>query len=154
MKLKFSAAATLLSGFMPLMAYADLPGDHPGYLHALSDLHAARWDLQHRPGEAAVSVQEDIAISEIDRAIGEARKAAHDDAKDLNNHPPEDGSLDHPGRLHHAVELLEKAHGDLMEEEDNPTARSLKRRALDHVDKALEATKHAIRDFEHSHSGS
>jgi hypothetical protein len=152
MKLRFSAIAVLFSGLLPLIACAELPGDHPGYLHALSDLHTARWNLQHRPGEAPVSTQEDIAISEIDRAIGEARKAARDDAKDINSHPGEDANLDHPGRLHHAIELLEKAHDDLAQEEDNPVARSIKRRAIDHVDKALTATRQAVHDFEHSHS--
>ncbi|MEH2129414.1 MAG: hypothetical protein V7K86_01855, partial [Nostoc sp.] len=35
-------------------AYADLPGKHPYYLHALTDLRTARWLLEHRPGDAAV----------------------------------------------------------------------------------------------------
>jgi hypothetical protein len=151
MKLKLFAVATLLPLLLPIAAYADLPGDHPGYLHALSDLRAARWNLQHRPGEVAVSTQEDIAISEIDRAIGETKKAAREDAKNLKDRVHEDANLDHPGRLHHAVELLGKAHDDLTGEEDNPEARSLKHRALDHVDRAIEAAKHAIRDIEHSH---
>jgi len=151
MKLKLFTVATLLPLLLPIAAHADIPGDHPGYLHALSDLRAARWNLQHRPGEVAVSTQEDIAISEIDRAIGEAKKAAREDAKNINDRVHEDANLDHPGRLRHAVELLEKAHGDLDGEEDNPEARSLKHRALDHVDRAIEAAKHAIRDIEHSH---
>ena len=150
MKLKLSATAALLSILLPLAAHADLPGDHPAYLHALTDLRTARWNLGHRSGDAAVSTQEDIAITEIDRAIGEVKKAAREDRKNLNDHPQEDANLDHPGRLHHAIELLEKAHGDLDHEEDNPEVRGLKRRALDHVDRAIEAAKHAIRDVEHN----
>jgi hypothetical protein len=138
--------AVLLS----LAAHADLPGDHPGYLHALSDLRAARWNLQHRPGDAAVSTQEDIAITEIDHAIREVKKAATDDAKNLNDHPHEDVGLNRPGRLHHAVELLEKAHADLEREEDNPEARGSKHRALQHVDRAIEAARHAVGDVEHN----
>ncbi len=151
MKLKLIAIAVLMTAALPFAAHADLPGDHPGYLHALSDLRAARWNLGHRPGDTAVSIQEDIAITEIDRAIGEVKKAAREDAKNLNARPQDDANLDRSGRLHHAVELLQQAHGDLDREEDNPEARGLKRRALEHVDLAVEAARHAIRDIEKGH---
>ncbi|HEY8024274.1 MAG TPA: hypothetical protein VIF60_06895 [Burkholderiaceae bacterium] len=149
MKLKPTIIALLAAVALPLAAHADLPGDHPGYLHALTDLRAARWNLGHRPGDAAVSTQEDIAITEIDRAIGEVKKAAREDDKNLRARAQEDANLDHPGRLHHAVDLLRAAHGDLDREEDNPQARAWKHRALEHVDRAIEATQHAIRDVEH-----
>jgi hypothetical protein len=60
----------LLAGFLlaltlPFAANADLPGKHPAYLHALTDLRAARWMVEHRPGDAAVSAQEDLAVAEI-----------------------------------------------------------------------------------------
>ena len=53
MKLKI---LTIFGGLLllPLFANADLPGKHPYYLHALSDLRTARWMLEHRPGDAAV----------------------------------------------------------------------------------------------------
>ena len=35
---------------MTTIAYADLPGRHPAYLHALTDLRTARWMVEHRPG--------------------------------------------------------------------------------------------------------
>ena len=149
MNLKLTAIAALAAALLPLAAQADVPGAHPGYLHALSDLRAARWNLEHRPGDVAVSTQEDIAISEIDRAIGEVQKAAIRDGKDVFNKPREDANLDHPGRLHHAVEMLQAAQNDLAQEEDNPESRGLKHRALDHVGLALEAARHAIRDVEH-----
>jgi hypothetical protein len=73
----------LLSGLLlvaaPFAANADLPGKHPFYLHALSDLRAARWLIEHRPGDAVVSGQEDVAVAEIDKAIGEIKRAAIDD---------------------------------------------------------------------------
>jgi hypothetical protein len=148
MKLKLTATAALFAIILPFAAHADTPGDHPGYLHALSDLRAARWNLEHRPGDLAITVQEELAISEVDRAVGEVKKAALEDAKNLANKPYEDAALDRPGRLHHAVELLEKAHDDLDREEDNPAARGLKHRAMEHVDRAIEAARHAIRDVE------
>jgi hypothetical protein len=143
--MKLSVSAIMIATLLPLTACADLPGEHPGYLHALTDLRDARWNLEHRPGDAAVSAQEDVAIVEIDRAIGEVKQAAREDEKNLGYHPPEDAKLNHAGRLHHAVELLQKAHNDLAREEDNPEARELKHRAVDHVDRALEAAKQAVR---------
>jgi hypothetical protein len=128
----------------PLVANADLPGKHPAYLHALSDLRSARWMLEHRPGGAAVSGQEDVAITEIDRAIGEIKKAAIDDGKNLNDHPAVDVPGDNPGRLHKALELLHKAHGDVSHEEDDPMTQGLRDRALGHIHAAVLATKSAL----------
>jgi|SRR6185437_13623977 len=150
MKLK---SRLLLSGLLlvaaPLAANADLPGRHPYYLHALSDLRAARWMLEHRPGDAAVSSQEDVAVAEIDKAIGEIRKASIDDGKDIHDHPAVQGPNDHPGRLHKAAELLRKVHGDVAREEDDPMTRGLRDRAIMHIDEALHATEHAIGDVKH-----
>jgi hypothetical protein len=143
------AALALCASFAPLSACAgDLPGKHPAYLHALTDLRAARWNLEHRPGDAAVSSQEDVAIVETDRAIHEARTAAMEDGKNVEDHPAEDAHLDRPGRLHHALDLLRKAKDDVAREEDNPESRNLRNRIVEHVDLALEATKHAIHDVE------
>jgi hypothetical protein len=147
MKLK---TRLLLSGLLlvavPFAANADMPGKHPAYLHALSDLRAARWMLEHRPGDAAVSAQEDVAITEIDKAIGEIKKASIDDGKDIHDHPPVQIGNDRPGRLHKAVELLQKVHSDVAREEDDPFTRGLRDRAIMHIDEALHATQHAIGD--------
>ena len=135
---------------LPLTASADSPGAHPYYLHALSDLRAARWMLEHRPGDAAVSGQEDIAISEIDAAINEIKHASIDDGKDLKDHPGADVP-EHRGRLHKARDLLLKVHADVAREEDDPMSRPWRNRAVGHIDAALEATKHAIHDVEAGH---
>ncbi|QNK03790.1 hypothetical protein H8F01_11550 [Dyella telluris] len=131
---------------LPLSAHADMPGHHPAYLHALSDLRAARWMIAHRPGDAAVSSQEDIAITEIDRAIGEIKHAAYDDGKNLDDHPQVDAPMDQPGRLHQAADLLARVHHDIDREEDDPMTRDLKHRALMHVEQAQAAVDHAIDD--------
>ena len=147
MKLK---SRLLLSGLLlavlPFAANADMPGKHPYYLHALSDLRAARWMLSHRPGDPAVSAQEDVAITEIDKAIGEIKKASIDDGKNLEDHPPVQGINDRPGRLHKALELLRKVHGDVAREEDDPFTKGLRDRAIMHIDEATHATEHAIGD--------
>ena len=124
------------------------PAHHPAYLHALTDLRDARWNLEHRPGDAAVSAQEDIAIVEIDRAIGDARTAAAEDGKNVYQHPPEDARLDARGRLHHAEELLHKAHNDVAQVESNGQAVELRNRVIGHIDAAIQATQRAIRIVE------
>lgn len=139
-------AAVLVPG---APALADLPGRHPAYLHGLSDLRAARWMLEHRPGDARVSGHEDVAIQQIDATIRDLRAASIDDGKDLHDHPGIDLPPDHPGRLHRALELLRGVHGDVAREEDDPTARDLRHRSLEHVDAAVRQTEAAIGDVEH-----
>lgn len=148
MKITFFATAALLVNVLPLSACAELTGQHLGYQHALTELRAARWNLEHRAGDAAISGREDIAIIQIDRAIGEIKKAATDDGKDLNNHPQEDSKLDHSGRLHHALALLKKALGYLAGEENNPQNLDLKHHSAEHVDAAISATEQVIHDVE------
>ena len=72
--IKLAIPAVLFLSSAPAMA--DLPGKHPGFLHALTDLRTARWFLNHQPGDAKVYGDEDVAITEIDAAIGEIKKAA------------------------------------------------------------------------------
>jgi len=138
--------ATLVA--LPFAANADLPGKHPAYLHALTDLRSARWMLEHRPGDPAVSGREDESITEIDAAIGEIKRAAIDDGKDIHDHPAVDAPADRPGRLHKALELLRKAHDDVAREEDDPATRGLRNRSVGHIDGAIHATEHAIHDVE------
>jgi hypothetical protein len=124
------------------------PSRHPAYLRALSDLRTARWMLEHRPGDIAVSAHESEAIGEIDRAIGELKRAAIDDGKNIHDHPPADLPNDYRGRLHKAADLLRKVRADTYREEDNPTAKGLRDRAIGHIDAALHATEQAIHDVE------
>jgi hypothetical protein len=143
------ATLALAASFASLGASAaDLPGRHPAYLHALTDLRDARWNLEHRPGDAAVSTQEDVAIVETDRAINDARTAAIEDGKNVYQHPPEDARIDRRGRLHHAAELLRKARQDVAQGESNPQTVELRNRVIGHIDAALQATDRAIRDVE------
>ena len=139
-------SALLLLLALPFAANADLPGKHPYYLHALSDLRTARWMLEHRPGDAAVSAQEDVAVAEIDKAIGEIKRASIDDGKDIHDHPAVDVPGNHPGRLHKARELLRKVHSDVDREEDDPMTKGLKDRAVHHIDEAIHATDRALKD--------
>jgi hypothetical protein len=142
-KLAFIVSALLL--FVPGYSAAKPvpPRDHPAYLHALTDLRHARAHLE-RPDGGELKEQEKKAIHEIDEAIGEIKRASIDDGKDLNDHPPVDAKVDWRGRLHRALELLNKAHNDVAQEEDNGFAQGLQQRALEHIDKAHHHVEEAI----------
>jgi len=139
-------AGILLALTLSFAASADVPGKHPAYLHALTDLRTARWMLEHRPGDAAVSAHEDVAIAEIDAAIREIKHAAIDDGKNIEDHPRVDVPNNRPGRLHKALELLHKVHSDVAREEDDPMTRGLRDRAVGHIDAAIHATDGAVAD--------
>ncbi len=135
--------ALAILGLTPLASMAQaLPGKHPGYLHSLTDLRTARWFLYHQPGDSVVAGDEDIAIAEIDAAIGEIKRASIDDGKDLNDHPAVD-TREHGSRLLKSIETLRKARHDIEGEEDNPGARELRHRAFEHIDKAIRAAESA-----------
>jgi hypothetical protein len=116
---------------------------HPAYLHALTDLRDARANLQ-RPDGGALKAEENAAIHDIDKAISELKRAAIDDGKNLEDHPPVDAHLAWTGRLHHARELLDKAHNDVAKEEDNPAAQGLKQRVLEHIAHAHQHVDEAL----------
>jgi hypothetical protein len=147
--MKLGGFALVTISLITLAARADVPGRHPAFLHVLTDLRDARWNLEHREGDTAVRINEEEATAEVDRAIEEIKRAAIDDGKNLTVHPREDARLDRPGRLHHAVELLRKARADASGEEDNPETRGLRHRAIEHIDAAIGATERAIYDLEH-----
>ena len=119
--------------------------EHPHYLHALSDLRWARSFLD-RPQESNVMRDQYEAVQEIDHAINEIKRASIDDRKGLEDHPPIDSHLDHRGRLHQVMELLDSANRDLHAEEDNYAALGWRNAAIHHVDEAKKAVFHAMED--------
>ena len=119
--------------------------EHPYYLHALSDLRAARWMLDHRPGNWQQTQDEIEAVRRIDAAINEIKRAAIDDGKNLNDHPRVDEIMEHSGRLRAALGFLEKARQDVNQEEDNRFADGLKDRSLQHINEAINRTRKAMR---------
>jgi hypothetical protein len=145
---KYLLAAVAGMSFISCAALADMPGKHPAYMHALSDLSAAKWMLENSPGNAAVSGNEDMAIHEINAAYGNIKKAAIYDGKDMNFHPAPDTPNDYRGRLHKAVDLLNKVRSDVAREEDDPAAQGFQANALGHIDAAIQAAKHAVYEAE------
>jgi len=138
----FAAAIALL----PAAANAQqVPGPHPAYLHALSDLRYARALLSEGWQYPNVRREDDHAIAEIDAAINEIKRASFDDGKDLREHPPIDSRLGWRDRFGKANELLDRAHHDLDRAEDVPQSRGLRNRALMHIDEAHNTVDHAWR---------
>ena len=138
---------TLLVLVCAYVVPVDLLGAHPAYLHALSDLRAARAHIERATGNMRRNWDERVAIKEIDAAIREIKEASIDDGKNLNDHPPVDARMDYPGRLRRALELLRRAEKDCMEEEDNGFARGLRARALGHIREAIRFTREGIATF-------
>jgi hypothetical protein len=126
------------------ITFADEPGRHPAYLHALTDLRHARAHLEDLAPTHHMDKEEQHAIAEIDRAIDEIKRASIDDGKNLNDHPPVDAHMERRGRYHSALELLDKAHNDIAREEDDPSVRGLRDRALRHMDEAHRIVDHLI----------
>jgi hypothetical protein len=141
---KVVSSVAILTALFVLCAVSGLAQNrHPSYLHALADLRHARAHLE-RPNHGELREQERRAIHDIDEAISEIKRASIDDGKDLNDHPPVDARLDWRGRLHRALELVNKAHNDVSHEEDNSFAQGLQQRALRHIDEARHHIEEAI----------
>ena len=147
MKWKAVLSVVALAMSMPLLAHAQVPGRHPAYLHALTDLHDARWFLEHRPG-GPMEEREYHAIHEVDRAIEEVQRAAYYDGKNVYDHPPEDAYPDAPGRLRRVSELLRRARDDVAQPEDNFQVRDLQYRAVEHIDNAIRISEAIMIDRE------
>jgi hypothetical protein len=138
---KMKTIATFLLAFTAVTA--SVAQEHPAYLHALSNLRAARWMIDHRPGNWVASVDETAAVREIDQAINEIKLASIDDGKNVNDHPQDAEIPQRPGRLTKAIEWLRKARTEIEQHEDNDFAKGLRRRAFQHIDEAIRLTEKA-----------
>jgi len=131
---RYCAVIVFLLAVCATLTFADQPGRHPAYLHALTDLRHARAHLERSTPNERINREEERAIAEIDRAIAEIKQAAIDDGKNLYDHPPVDAHLGHRGRYRRTLELLNTARHDIMAREDSYFAHGLRRRALEHID--------------------
>jgi hypothetical protein len=130
----------------PLAALAqEVPGPHPAYLHALSDLRAARHYLNDGWAWEPVRRDDNAAIGQIDAAIREIKHAAIDDGKGDADRFPIDRGLSPHDRFRKANELLGAAHHDLDHAEDVPESRDLRNRAIGHIDAAHHIVDNAAR---------
>ena len=120
------------------------PGQHPEFLHALTDLRAARGYLEKMTPNEAVDADTSSAVHEIDSAIVLLKQASIDDGKNLNDHPPIDAHMQRSGRLSSAKQLLDQAHADVKQPEGDPAAAALQGRILAHIDAAHKYINQAI----------
>ncbi|MEI9971221.1 MAG: hypothetical protein WDO73_03720 [Ignavibacteriota bacterium] len=118
---------------------------HPRYLSALSDLRYAR-ALIWRPDFREVMRDQRAAVEEIDRAIAEAKRAAIDDGKNIDDHPPIDTRMGWEGRFRKAVEMLNAAIGDLSFTETNMAAAPWRDAARANAERARGFVEKAMRD--------
>jgi hypothetical protein len=144
--LKILTIAAIAVLMMPVAAQAQWWQQHPGYVHAMSNLRTAYWLIQHRESQdPAANGEERRALKDVRYAYQELKDAAILDDKNIDDQPPADTPFyDHRGRLHKALDLLRDAHDQVDREEDDPAARGLKHRALKRIDDAAASTDAAI----------
>jgi len=130
---------------MPVAAPPPPPAVHPAYLRAIADLRYAR-ALLFRPDWREVMRDQRAAVDEISASIDEAKHAAIDDGKNIDDHPPIDRALGWEGRFHQAMELLNSAERDLAQAETNGAAAGWRNAALNHVRAAKGFVNRAMRD--------
>jgi len=110
---------------------------HPYYLQALSDLHAAKWNIEHCPSSSKTADDKEKAANEINAEISAINRAAINDGKDIQDHQKADEALDAQGHLHRALDLLEKTRMSLSHEQDDSTTRGLRKASFLHLCKAI-----------------
>lgn len=111
---------------------------HPELQHAMANLHEANKQLLaiHK---SSATADIDSANKEIVAAYDELRAAATDDDKKMAETFPPENESGNTGLLHKVRHLLEVAHKETAEQEDDVKAQSAQQDALKHID---EATKH------------
>jgi len=130
-----TVCALLLAAGTP-NAKAEVPGPHPGYMHAIRNLRQARGFLEtnfSNPGQAQAA---GAAIHEIDAAIADLKQAAATNGANVGEVPPANGNLPPEGRFHQVAGLLHQARSDAGGQESDPVAVPAQGRALKHIDEA------------------
>ena len=100
--------------------------------------------IEHRPGGWTRTANEIEAVKQIDAAINEIKMASIDDGKDINDHVAMDEKPDLAGRLHDALQYLNKARADVGQDEDSGLAKGLQKRAFLNIDAAIKSVRAAI----------
>ncbi|MBD2527394.1 hypothetical protein [Nostoc sp. FACHB-133] len=138
------SAIGLLTGLLTVslgngIALADIPGNHPFYLHARSDLRKAELMLE-TPDEYNVTQEARIAAQKVHQAIEDIDVAGILDAKNINDYPQIDTWLNHRDKFQKIYTLLQRADQDLSREEDNNFVIGWRNRAEANINRAKHYT--------------
>jgi hypothetical protein len=144
MTIGFSAFAVAFLAAYPA-AFGDVPGRHPAYLDARTDLRRAE-RLMEWPEFRNVKHELDDSARHVREAIREIDAAAIWDRKNLEDNPRVDNYADRAGRFRAIAQFLFRAKRDIEREEDNPSARAWRNRATKNIDEAIAAVHRAARD--------
>jgi hypothetical protein len=143
--MKKSILSIVIIAVAMMTSVSAFAGEHPAYLHALADLRAARWLIDHHPAKDWKQSEDEAgAVRAIDAAINEIKHAAIDDHKDLNDHTGVQEIPERQSRLRKAAELLKRTREDINQHEENGFAQGLRDRAIRQIDEALRLTQRAI----------
>jgi hypothetical protein len=126
---------TLLLMGGSMRVYADAPGAHPTYMHAIEYLRQARNVLDVHFSQSNLERARQEAIPKIDQAITNLRDAAQLDEKKVNEIPPP-ANLDEKGRFHQAAQMLDMAKKNSEGPEADPHAKPLRDKAWKEIDEA------------------
>jgi len=139
-------AALAVAGILTIPAlFGDVPGRHPAYLRARTDLRRAE-RLMAWPEFRNVRHELDESANHVREAIREIDAAARWDRKDLEDHPRLDTYPRRADRFRAIAQFLYSAKRDIEREEDNPAARGWRDRAIHHIDEAIGSVHRAARD--------
>ncbi len=137
----------LVAGVILTLTFcASSQGGNSASLHSLSDLRTARSMIDNRPGDWGRAMDQIEAVHQIDAAIDELEKSARDDGGSITSIPALDAEPDHAGRIHEALEFLNKAYVDVNQEEVGFFAKEMRDRANGHIQAAIQATRSALNE--------
>jgi hypothetical protein len=147
-KLKLALLGTMVALTLPVAAQAQWWNQHPGYLHALSDIRTAYWLIAHEDASNPAMRGDEIqAGRELHAAYDEMAHAAVSDGRNIDDQPPPDFAWGtHNDRLHKALDLVHRAYAELDGEEENPQAAGLRQRAKGHLSDSSRLIGKAMRD--------
>ncbi|HEY1985033.1 MAG TPA: hypothetical protein VGG85_06475 [Terracidiphilus sp.] len=128
-------------------SHAQIVARHPAYLHALGDLRVMRAYLDQMTSNERLDEESQRAISEIDAAIREIRKAAAASHTALQLRSSVDVRVESSDRFHRAHDAGTSVWLVLDREEGNRSARGAKHRAIEHVERASRIIEEIMRRF-------
>ncbi len=148
MKINFLGLATsvlaAVSVVSPLLAAADVPGVHPDYVQAMSDLRTAKRYLA-RPDTPNAQAEEIKAMEELDFCLKDLLASAIVDGKNPAANPTVDAGFK-GNRIARALELMGKAQVTISGREDDAAVLKARQSAIKHLAVAVNYTRMALGD--------